>query len=61
MGVNESNVADITRSKKSALRLPTGVTPYESPMDVKGSFDVDGDAARQDMKGPLEMSRADSY
>jgi hypothetical protein len=36
-------------------------TPNESPMDVKGQFGVDGDAARHDMKGPLEMSRADSY
>jgi hypothetical protein len=30
-------------------------------MDIKGQFGVDGDAARHDMKGPLEMSRADSY
>jgi hypothetical protein len=33
----------------------------ESPMDVKGQFGIEGDAARHDMKGPLEMSRADSY
>ena len=36
--------------------LPEESTPsqYESPMDVKGQFGVDGDAARHDMKGPLE-------
>jgi hypothetical protein len=35
--------------------------PNESPMDVKGQFGVDGDAARHDMKGSLENSRKDSY
>src|SRR5665213_893321 len=37
------------------------VPPTESPMCVKGQFGVDGDAARHDMNGPLEISRADSY
>src|ERR1019366_5065251 len=38
-----------------------GVPPCESPMDVKGQFGVDSDAARHDMKGSLEMSRTNSY
>jgi hypothetical protein len=38
-----------------------GVPHNESPMDVNTQFGVDGDAARHDMKGPLEMSRTDSY
>jgi transcriptional regulator len=46
------------------LGIPTtyyGVVQFESPMDVKGQFGVDGDAARHDMKGPLENTRTDSY
>jgi hypothetical protein len=46
MGVNESNVADITRSNKSALRLPTGVTPFA------------GEALRQAHRGVGEGSIA---
>jgi hypothetical protein len=30
------------------------VAQCESPMDVKGQFFVEGDAARHDMKGSLE-------
>jgi NAD(P)-dependent dehydrogenase (short-subunit alcohol dehydrogenase family) len=55
-----TNAAEIRRAADSVESLDILIN-NESPMDVKRQFGVDGDAARHDMKGPLEMSRTDSY